>query len=115
MPYLSIMAAPVKTSDKDAYLEHARTTWPAFQRHGATAMSENWGVDIPDGKLTSFPMSVKLEADEAIVVSWIVWPDKATCDAAWQNLENEPEMAMMKMPFDGRRMIFGGFETILEG
>ena len=48
-------------------------------------------------------------------MSWIVWPDKATCDAAWQNLENEPEMAMMKMPFDGRRMIFGGFETILEG
>lgn len=114
MAYLSIMAAPVKTADRDRYMEHARKTWPAFQRHGAIGITENWGTDIPDGRITSFPLAVQRQPDESVVLSWIVWPDKATCDAAWAKLAEEPEMSNMDLPFDGRRMIFGGFETLLQ-
>lgn len=113
MTYLSIMMAPVKTSEREAYLEHARQMWPIFQKNGAISTHEQWGTDVPDGKLTSFPLSVKLEADETVVVGWVVWPDRETHDRAWQAMENDPAMQAHSLPFDGRRMVFGGFETIL--
>ena len=113
MPYLSIMLAPVKQADKDAYLDHARDMWPIFQKHGALSLVEQWGVDLPEGQITDFPKSVKLEADESLALGWITWPDRDTHDRAWQALENDPDMAMRDLPFDGRRMVFGGFETIL--
>lgn len=113
MTYLSIMMAPVKTEDQATYLEHARAMWPLFQKHGALGLQEQWGTDLPDGKLTSFPLAVKLEPGESLALGWIVWPDRDTHDRAWQALESDPAMADMALPFDGRRMVFGGFETIL--
>jgi uncharacterized protein YbaA (DUF1428 family) len=75
-----------------------------------------WGDDVPDGKLTSFPMAVKKAADETVVVGWIVWPARAARDAGMKKAMEDPRMQpdVMPMPFDGKRMIFGGFETILD-
>ena len=75
---------------------------------------ETWGEDVPDGKVTSFPMAVKLEEGESVVFSWLVWPDKATADSAWQKMMEDPRMKDMDMPFDGKRMMWGGFNTIFQ-
>ena len=89
---------------------------PIFKEHGALKVVECWGDDIPDGKVTSFPMAVKKEADEDVVFSWIVWPSKAARDAGNKKVFEDPRMQMPPdgMPFDGKRMIIGGFEVMLE-
>lgn len=115
MAYISGMLAAVPTGNKAKYLEHATAAWPLFKQHGALSMVENWGDDVPDGKLTSFPMAVKLEDGETVVMSWITWPDKATSDACMASMQTDPAWeAMGEMPFDGKRMLFGGFETVFE-
>ncbi|MFN7130304.1 MAG: DUF1428 domain-containing protein [Brevundimonas sp.] len=114
MTYVSGFVTPVKTSDKDAYLRCAEAAAPIFKEFGALSIMENWGVDIRDGKLTDFKMAVKAEPDETVVLSWIVWPDKATGDAAEKKMMEDPRFHEMEMPFDGRRMVVGGFETIFE-
>ncbi len=75
---------------------------------------EAWGEQIEDGKTTDFKRAVKLEDGEQVVFSWLVWPDKATADAAWEKMQNDPAMADMDMPFDGKRMIWGGFQPVFE-
>ncbi len=114
MPYLDSFIAAVPTEKKDAYLAHVRDFWPLMKAHGAIAICENWGDDVPDGELTSFPLAVKCEAGETVVVSFTVWPDKETRNAAWKAMENDPEMmaSMQEMPFDGKRLIYGGFAPI---
>ncbi len=92
----------------------AAKAWPLFQEYGATAHVETWGVDVPDGHTTSFPMAVKLEEGEVVVFSWLTWPDKATADDAWRKMMEDPRMAEMDMPFDGKRMMWGGFEPVFE-
>ena len=114
MPFLDITVIPVPTANKAAYLEHSRQTTPFFKEAGATAVTETWGEDIPDGKVTDFKRSVQATADETVCVGWIVWPDKAARDAAWEKLMADPDMQNMAMPFDGKRMIFGGFDGINE-
>ncbi|WP_298677855.1 DUF1428 domain-containing protein [uncultured Lentibacter sp.] len=114
MSYISGMLAAVPLAKKAAYLEYAQRAWPLFERHGALDMVENWGDEVPEGALTSFPMAVKLEPGESVVMSWITWPDKATSDACMASMQSDPAWeAMGEMPFDGKRMIFGGFETVL--
>ena len=115
MTYVSGFVIPVKTADRDAYLECARTAAPIFKEFGAVSVVENWGDNLPDGKVTDFKMAVKAEADETVVFSWIVWPDKTTSDAAEKRMMDDPRFKDMPMPFDGKRMIFGGFETLFEG
>lgn len=115
MTYIDGFVAAVPTANREAYRAHAEKAVPLFKRHGATGMVENWGIDVPDGKLTSLPMAVQAKPDETVVFSWVVWPDRATRDAGWAAMQADPDMAAMgDMPFDGKRMIFGGFETILE-
>jgi uncharacterized protein YbaA (DUF1428 family) len=115
MTYIDGFVAAVPTANREAYRAHAEKMVPLFRRLGATAIVENWGSDVPDGKVTSLPMAVKAKPDETVVFSWVAWPDKATRDAAWATLQTDPEMrAIGDMPFDGQRMIFGGFDTILE-
>ena len=77
---------------------------------------ECWGDDVPEGKQTDFARAVQLKADETVVFSWLIWPDKATRDAAMKKLPEDPRMQpdVNPMPFDGQRMIFGGFEMILK-
>ena len=115
MTYVTGFLTPVKSEDKARYIKSAEAAWPLFKKYGALSQVETWGQDVPDGKLTSFPMAVKLQPDETVVFSWVVWPDKATRDKAWADMPNDPQMAQAtEMPFDGKRMIFGGFEPLLE-
>ena len=115
MSFVDGFVAAVPAAKKEAYLEHARATWPLFKKYGAVSMRECWGTDVPDGKLTSFPMAVKAEPDEVVVFSWIEWPDKATRDTCWAAAETDPRFQQMgEMPFDGKRMIYGGFSVLVD-
>jgi uncharacterized protein YbaA (DUF1428 family) len=75
---------------------------------------ETWGDDVPEGQVTSFSKAVQSKADEAVVFSWVWWPDKATRDDAWKRMMDDQQMQAEEMPFDGKRMIFGGFEVLVE-
>ena len=115
MTYYSGFVAAVPTANRRDYIEFARKAWPMFQKRGATRMIETWGLDVPDGKKTDFRRAVQATGDEAVLFSWIEWPDKATADAAWASMQNDPDMAQMgEMPFDGSRMIWGGFEPVFD-
>ncbi|OSP55883.1 DUF1428 domain-containing protein [Pseudoruegeria sp. SK021] len=114
MSYISGFLLAVPTANKAAYKKMTEDTWPMFKEHGCLNVRENWGVDVADGKVTSFPMAVKKKDDETVVFSWMEWPDKATCDAAWEKIMADPRMAEMpEMPFDGMRMMWGGFEPLV--
>jgi uncharacterized protein YbaA (DUF1428 family) len=114
MSYIDGMIAAVPTANRDAFLEHARTADPIFREFGALKCVETWGDDVPDGQVTDFRRAVQATADETVVFSWITWPDKAARDAGWAKAMQDPRMQGMQMPFDGKRMVFGGFEVILE-
>jgi len=115
MSFLDITVVPVPTANKAAYLEHSRQTTLLFKEHGATNVTECWGEDVPDGKRTDFKRAVALEDGETVAVGWITWPNRATRDAAWEKLMQDERMKASDMPFDGKRMIFGGFEQVLGG
>ena len=114
MTYVTGFLTPVKTEDRDRYIKSAEASWPFFKKHGCLHQMETWGVDIADGHTTDFNRAVKKEPGEAVVLAWLIWPDKATCDAAWAAMMEDPDMANMDMPFDGKRMMWGGFEPIFE-
>lgn len=116
MPYIDGYIIPVPKMNRDAYLEAARKIAPLFKEFGALKVVETWGDDVPKGKTTDFYMAVKASEEENVVFSWIVWPDKATRDAGWAKAMSDPRMGpgASPAPFDGKRMIFGGFEVILE-
>ncbi len=86
MTYISGFLMAVPTAKKDAYRDHAEKAWEIFADCGALAMHENWGVDVPDGEVTSFPMAVKKKDDETVVFSWMVWPDKDTADKGFDKM-----------------------------
>lgn len=115
MPYVDGFVTPVPAADRDRYIAYAARTWPVFRKYGATRFVECWGDDVPDGVLTSFPMAVKREEGEAVLFSWIEWPDKATRDACHARMQDDPDFAALgDMPFDGRRMIYGGFVPVID-
>ena len=115
MSYIDGMIASVPTDQKDAYAEFARVTGAMFREFGATAMMDAWGDDVPDGKVADFKRAVQAEPGETVVFSWMIWPDKATRDAGMAKAMADPRMTDLKMPFDGQRMIFGGFQPLVEG
>ncbi|MDR9752614.1 DUF1428 domain-containing protein [Pseudomonas sp. SZMC_28357] len=116
MSYVDGMIAAVPTANREQFRKHAEITAKIFKECGALSLVECWGDDVPDGKVTSFPMAVKLKPDETVIFSWIVWPDKATRDAGMQTMMNDPRMQpdVNPMPFDGQRMVFGGFNIIVQ-
>lgn len=115
MTYYSGFVLAVPTANRQAYIDHAHQGWPMFKRYGALRMIENWGVDVPDGKLTDFKRAVQAEDGENVLFSWVEWPDKVTADAAWEKMQSDPDMEKMAdMPFDGKRMIWGGFAPIVD-
>jgi len=114
MSYVTGFLTPVKAADKERYIASARQGWALFKEFGAVEQVETWGDDVPDGKLTSFPLAVKLEEGEVVVFSWLKWPDKQTADEAWKKMMDDPRMKDMDMPFDGKRMMWGGFQPIFE-
>jgi uncharacterized protein YbaA (DUF1428 family) len=116
MAYVDVFVAAVPSEKKQIYLDHARQMDQMFMDAGALAIVECWGSDVPEGKLTSFPMAVKCGPEETVATGWIKWASKEARDAAWAELMKRPEMqpGANPMPFDGNRMIFGGFDVILE-
>jgi uncharacterized protein YbaA (DUF1428 family) len=116
MTYVDGFVAAVPTEKRAEYLAYATQFAALFKKHGALRIVENWGDDVPEGKLTSFPMAVQREPHESVVFSWVIWPSREARDTAWKTLMQEPAMqpGASPMPFDGKRMIYGGFQTILE-
>jgi uncharacterized protein YbaA (DUF1428 family) len=115
MPFLDITVIPVVTADKAAYLDHSRKMSPLFREQGALSVTECWGEDVPDGKLTDFKRAVALKDGETVAVGWITWPDKAVRDAGWEKLmQDDRMMGGEAPPFDGQRMIYAGFEVVAE-
>ena len=116
MEYIDAFVAAVPKDNRDAYIKHAREMAPLFKQNGALRLVETWGDDIPEGELTSFPQAVKLKGDEAVVFSWIVWPSAEVRNQAWEIMMQDERMDPEKnqMPFDGMRMIYGGFDVIID-
>ncbi|MES2631501.1 MAG: DUF1428 domain-containing protein [Pseudomonadota bacterium] len=115
MNYVDGFVIAVPTAKKDSYLQHAEVAAQVFKDLGALEIVECWGDDVPEGKVTSFAMAVNRNDDETVVLSWISWPSKAVRDDGMKKFMDDPRMKDMKdMPFDGQRMIFGGFQVILE-
>lgn len=116
MKYVEGFVAAVPAANKDEYLKHAAIAAPLFKEFGATRVVECWGDDVPDGKVTDFRGAVKAKDGEIVVFSWIEYPSKAARDEAVKKMMSDPRMKEMgdTMPFDGKRMIYGGFEPILD-
>ena len=114
--YIDGFVAAVPTANRDAYRRHAEAAAVVFKEHGALRLVECWGDDVPDGKLTSFPMAVKAQADETVVFSWITWPSRQVRDAAMPKVMADPRLKpeANPMPFDGKRLIYGGFSVIVD-
>ncbi|MFN4089172.1 MAG: DUF1428 domain-containing protein [Alphaproteobacteria bacterium] len=116
MRYVDGFVAAVPAANREAYRRHAAEAAPLFKEFGATRMVECWGDDVPDGKLTDFRGAVKAETGEVVVFSWIEYPSKEVRDAAHAKMMADARIKAMgeTMPFDGKRMIFGGFLPILD-
>lgn len=116
MTYVDGFVAAVLTAKREDFLKHARIAADVLKECGALKTVECWGDDVPDGKLTSFPLAVKRQDDETVVFSWILWPSKTVRDEGMKKMMADPRMQpdINPMPFDGQRIIFGGFEMILE-
>lgn len=116
MTYVDGFVAAVPTKNKDIYKTHAEKAAVVFKEHGALKLVECWGDDVPEGKVTSFPMAVKCKSDETVVFSWIIWPSREVSNQGMEKVMSDPRLQPESnpMPFDGRRMIYGGFEMIVE-
>jgi uncharacterized protein YbaA (DUF1428 family) len=116
MSYVEGFVVAVPTDKKDEYLRHAAEAVPIFKDFGVTRHVEAWGDDVPDGKVTDFKRAVKATADESVVFSFVEWPDKATRDEGWKQVMKDPRMqpGQGEVPFDGKRMFWGGFAPLLD-
>jgi uncharacterized protein YbaA (DUF1428 family) len=115
MSYIDGFVIPVPSDKKQAYRDMAAKAATIFKEYGATRIVECWGDDVPDGKVTDFKGAVKAEPGETIVFAWMEWPSKEVRDASFQKMKDDPRMMMPHdMPFDAKRMIFGGFEILLD-
>lgn len=120
--YVQGFVIPVPEGNKDAYREVARKFWEIAKDYGCLSQIECWEADVKDGTTTDFRMAVKAESGEKIVFSWTTWPDRATADSAHEKLMADPRMETefgapdgSDMPFDGKRMIIGGFDPLFMG
>lgn len=114
--YVDGFVAAVPTANREAYRRHAEAAAVVFKEHGALRLVECWGDDVPQGKLTSFPMAVKAQPDETVVFSWITWPSREARDAGMQKVmaDQRVKPESNPMPFDGKRLIYGGFSVIVD-
>lgn len=115
MAYIDGFVIAVPTANKQKFIDHARTFDPLFIEFGALRIVECWADDVPHGKQTDFFRAVQCKDDETVVFSWIEWPDKPTRDAGMAKMMEDPRLdpTANPMPFDGARMIFGGFEPVV--
>jgi uncharacterized protein YbaA (DUF1428 family) len=117
MSYIQGFVIPVPVAERERFIDFSARIDAFFIELGAIRVVECWGVDVPAGKQTDFHRAVAAKADETVAFSWIEWPKKATYapahpkppatdDPRWDMTANPP-------PFDGKRMIFGGFEPVV--
>ena len=118
MAYVDGFVVPVPKKSLKAYLAMAKKAARVWKDHGAIDYCEAVADDAPVGKLTSFPRSVKMKSNETVIFSWITYKSRAHRDAVMKKVMNDPRLAKMmdpkKMPFDGKRMIFGGFKVAID-
>lgn len=120
MSYVDGFVIAVPTANRQRFVEHAKLGDPVFMELGALRVIECWGDDVPAGTLTDFRRAVQAKDDETVVFSWIEWPDKATRDAAMARMSDpanpDPRVDPEKnpFPFDGKRMIYGGFAPLVD-
>lgn len=116
MEYIEGFVLAVPTINKETYIQHAREGAIVFKEHGATRLVECWGDDVPSGKKTSFPMAVQCKDDETVVFSWISWPSREARDIGMEKVMKDSRMnnESNPMPFDGSRLIFGGFQMVVD-
>jgi uncharacterized protein YbaA (DUF1428 family) len=115
--YVDGFLLAVPTANKETYRQMAEDAAVLFKEHGALSLVECWGEDVPEGKVNSFHTAVLREPDETVVFAWITWPSKAVRDDAMKkNMMDDPRMKAWEgnIPFDGKRMIFGGFEMLVD-
>lgn len=114
--YVDGFVVAVPTANKEAYRQYAADAAVIFKENGALSVVECWGDDVPEGKINSMHTAVLRKEGETVVFSWVIWPDKATRDAGLQKVFVDPRMqpGVNLMPFDGTRMIYGGFEVIVQ-
>ena len=119
MPYMQAAMLAVKADRKADYITMSGMVWEIFRDLGALRVTECWEDAVPEGDVTSMPMAVKREPGEAVVLTLVEWPDKATYEAAMPRMGEDPRWADIGAaigtePFDGARMIWGGFEPVFE-
>ncbi|WP_285293634.1 DUF1428 domain-containing protein [Aureimonas altamirensis] len=114
MPYIVGCVLPVMAGKRERFIEQARQAAPFFREFGAYCVVDAVGDDVPHGKLTDFYRSVDAKDGELVGFGWIEWPDKATRDAGEAKMMEDPRMDMSDMAFDGKRMIFGGFDPVVD-
>ena len=116
MTYFEGFIVPVPEANRGAYEKHASDFGPLVRNVGVERMVESWDSDVPEGKVTDFRKAVDAKPDEKIVFSWFEYPSRQARDAANERFMSDPQMAEMgaDMPFDGKRMVMGGFEAIVE-
>ena len=116
MKYVDGFVAAVPTANLEAYRRHAEAAAVVFKEHGALRLVECWGDDVPEGELTSLPKAVSCKEDETVVFSWILWPSKAVRDDGMHKALADERLSeeTNPMPFDGKRMIYGGFRVIAD-
>lgn len=120
MSYIDGFVIACPKANRQAFIDHASLADPLFIELGATRVIECWADEVPDGTMTDFRKAVQAKDDEDVLFSWIEWPDKATRDAGMKAMMDpdnpDPRMDPAKnpMPFDGKRMIFGGFVPVVD-
>ena len=109
MSYVDVFLIPVPKAKLPDYEKMSPQFAAMLKAGGATEYVEYLGDDVPVGEVTSFPRAVQAKDDEVIVIGWATYPNKSVRDAANEKMRSDPNMASMEMPFDGKRMVFGGF------
>lgn len=115
MSYVDGFVAAVPVANREEFRKHAELAADVFKENGALQVVECWGDDVPEGEVTSFPKAVRRQDDETVVFSWIIWPSREVRDEGHRKVTADPRLQpeTNPMPFDGRRLIFGGFEMIV--
>ncbi|EAU42871.1 hypothetical protein FP2506_08516 [Fulvimarina pelagi HTCC2506] len=113
--YIQGFVTAVPTANKEAFIEHSTKASAIIREFGASRIVDTWGDDVPDGKVNDFKTSVKATTDETVSFGWMEFPDKDASDTCFKKMMSDPRMKEIgEMPFDGKRMIFGGFETLMD-
>lgn len=114
MPYVHGAVIPVPSANRDAYIARSSEMAQIFKDHGALQVVDCWGDHVPGGAVTSFPLAVHCDDDETVVFSWMIWPSKEAAHAGMQAAMGDARMTGGDMPFDTKRMIFGGFDMVVD-